>query len=306
MKIQKIVYPTDFSRCSDQALGYAAFAASLFHAELHMLHGLVLHDDDPHNPEHHFPDYQELEKKMKTGISKGMDELMGALKFQPAMALCSQRRGFDASEVILEYLHEVDADLVVMGTHGRRGPTRMLLGSVANKVVRWAHCPVLTVPEVKEPRGGDAVKTIIVPVDFSALSQRAAHSAAKLAELYKADLVLLHVVDLPAYPSFYDTSFLAGSEEMKRKSFKALQDLSHELELEHPPTLEVRFGGAATEILTYCETKECDLIVMGNQGLGGFRLFGLGSTAERVVRRSRTPVLTIRSKDKEEEEEGEG
>ncbi len=298
MKIQKIVCPTDFSPCSDQALGYAAFVASLFHAELHMLHGLVLHQDDPHNPEHHFPDHEELERKMKEVISAGMDRLVGSLEFEPSMVLCAQRRGFDASEVILEYVKEVDADLVVMGTRGRRGSARILLGSVADRVVRWADCPVLTVPEETPHRTGDSVERILVPIDFSATSRRAVEAAWELAQLSEADLVLLHVIDLPSYPGFYDTSFLNDREGMKRKSLAALESLAHELEVKNV-AFEVRFGRPAHEILDSCHSRECDLIVMGNRGLSGFRMFGLGTCAEHVVRGAKCPTLTVRSDESE-------
>jgi nucleotide-binding universal stress UspA family protein len=298
MKIRRIVCATDFSPCSDQALGYAAFIASLFRAELHMLHGLVLHHDDPHNPEHHFPDLKELEEKMSEITSAGMDRLVASLEAEPSMLLCAQRRGFDASEVILEYVEEVDADLVVMGTHGRRGSARILLGSVADKVVRWADCPILTVPEETSHQTGHSVEQILVPVDFSAVSRRAVEAAWDLSQITEAGLVLLHVVELPSYPGFYDTSFLDDREGMKRKSLEALENLAHELQLEHI-ACEARLGRPAHEILASCQARECDLIVMGNRGLSGFRMFGLGTTAEHVVRGAKCPILSIRPRESE-------
>ena len=302
MKIRRVICPTDFSPCSDRAMGFAAFVASLFHAELHMLHGLILHEDDPHNPEHHFPDQKELETRMKEVISEGMEKLMGSLRFEPSMVLCAQRRGFDASEVIQEYIREVDADLVVMGTHGRRGSTRVLLGSVADKVVRWAPCPVLTVPEGKGHKAGDSFERIVAPVDFSLPSKRAVSAAFELARVFEAELVLLYVVELPSYPGFHDTSFFDDREGMRQKSLVALESLAADLEIQDA-AFEVRFGRPAHEILASCQEKGCDLIVMGNRGLSGFRMFGLGTTAEHVVRGAKCPTLTLRPNVEGTEEE---
>jgi nucleotide-binding universal stress UspA family protein len=294
MQIQKLVCATDFSACSERALGYAALIASLFSAELHLLHGLVLHEDDVHNPEHHFPDHDELDRKMADLLSLGMDGVLSDPGFDPATVLCVQRRGISASALILDYAMEIDADLVVIGTHGRRGTFRWLLGSVADKVIRWATCPVLTVPEARLPRAAGSVLRILTPVDFSPLSRYAVATSRELAATFKADLVLLHVVELPSYPGFYETYFLNDMKGIERQSVAELETLATELELEDR-TLEIRFGRPAEEIWASCQARECDLIVMGNCGLSGFRMGGLGTTAENVVRGARCPTLTVRA-----------
>ena len=85
-------------------------------------------------------------------------------------------RGYSAGEVILRYTDEHDIDLVVMGTHGRRGPARLFLGSVAEEVVRHAPCPVLTLREEKAPQAIEAVEKILVPVDFFDASEEVERS----------------------------------------------------------------------------------------------------------------------------------
>ena len=65
IQLRKILFPTDFSPCADQALDHALHLAQQYQAELHMLHAIVLHEDDPHNPAHHFPNLNEIHKRLQ-------------------------------------------------------------------------------------------------------------------------------------------------------------------------------------------------------------------------------------------------
>ncbi len=116
-----------------------------------------------------------------------------------------------------------------MGTHGRRGPARLFLGSVAEEVVRHAPCPVLTLREKKTPEAIEAVAKILVPVDFSPYSKEALSFAKELAALYGAGLQVLHTIEEPAYPYFYtpggSLSPVEQLEALREKAEEALDEL---------------------------------------------------------------------------------
>ena len=145
IRLQKILFPTDFSPCADRAFDLALLLAQHFGAELHMFHAVVLHEDDPHNPAHHFPDPEAIHHRLERLADSEMARLLERQGATEARIRQVKSRGISAAPSILEYADECDADLIVMGTEGRRGPSHLLLGSVAEEVVGHARCPVLTV-----------------------------------------------------------------------------------------------------------------------------------------------------------------
>ncbi len=191
---------------------------------------------------------------------------------------------------------ELGADLIVLGTHGRRGATRLFLGSVAEEVVRHAACPVLTSREAADPQPPAAPQRVLLPVDFSAPSRRIAALAAELAGRWGATLQLLHVLELPPLPSFY--GLLPDATALERLR----QDAAEELATLAATTIggdgvhwegAVSRGRAAEEIVRFAAEHGGELIVMPTQGRGGFDRLLLGSTAERVLRMAACPVLTL-------------
>jgi len=145
LRIKKILYTTDFSECSIGVLPQAVYLANKYNAELHMLHAIVLHAFDPLNPEYQFPDIDNLVSLFEKNARERMDYELLNDELKNINIIKIQERGFSAAPVILDYCKENDIDLIVMGTHGRRGLGQLFLGSVAEEVVRLAECPVLTV-----------------------------------------------------------------------------------------------------------------------------------------------------------------
>ena len=140
MKIQKILVPVDFSQCSEHALDYAVELADKLGASVHVLSVIGI-------PSYGVPE-------LGVGITATMMDNMIADNQAALDALARPRklysknmiiRAVDERDVILQTVEELGADLIVMGTHGRRGISRALLGSVAEMVVRTAAVPVLTV-----------------------------------------------------------------------------------------------------------------------------------------------------------------
>jgi nucleotide-binding universal stress UspA family protein len=184
-----------------------------------------------------------------------------------------------------------------MGTHGRGGVARLLMGSVAEKVVRTAPCPVVTVHGARNPSPA-GFRRILVPTDFSAASGAALDTARLLADQFAASLHLLHVL-----PEMFDGA--AGSELFISEApavrtlrlMNARERLAHRIPTELPRstvTTEVIFGDPAETIAAYADDNHFDLIVMGTHGRTGIAHL-LGTVAERVVRTAQCPVMTTRT-----------
>jgi nucleotide-binding universal stress UspA family protein len=210
--------------------------------------------------------------------------------------------GHPASE-ILRVARETQAGLIVMGTHGRSGLGRLVMGSVAEAVVREASCPVLTVKfpagdEVERPAtsaGTLSVRTILHPTDFSAEARGAFDLACALARDYGARLVVVHVKPIPP---------LLGSEfgavfppepadvyDSLRQQLSNMRPANAGIPVEH----HLLEGDAAGQILHQAADCKCDLIVMGTHGRTGVGRMLLGSVAEAVVRQASCPVLTVKA-----------
>ena len=292
LNFERIVFPTDFSDCSEHAFDYAVFMAERFESELHMLHAQVLHFADPANPSHHFPEAEalldRLEKVAHSELGAVADRGdLSVLKIRQA-----QRRGIDIGSVILDFSREIDAGLIVMGTHGRRGAKRLLLGSVAEDVLRRSPGPVLLVRETGERTHREKIDSILVPIDFSAASRAAATAAAGLAEVVRADLRLLHVVEIPSLPSVYGQPLVFDLSDLTARSLGALEDLAGELELPTETKLLSVPGHPATEIVAEAKKTDAGLIVMPPHNRGHLGALLTGRTTDQVVRRAPCPVLT--------------
>jgi nucleotide-binding universal stress UspA family protein len=297
--IRKILYPTDFSPCASHALPHALDLAERHRAELHLLHAIVLHEGDPANAAHQLPNieelYRTLEEQTEAQLRAISDEYSGgALEIKHALV-----RSISAAGATLDYAAESDIDLVVMGTHGRRGLKRLLLGSVAEEVVRLAPCPVLTVPERRDGRPVEQVTRIVVPVDFSEHANLAIAYAKELAVFYEADMHLVHVMDEIVYPDFYPAAMPSGesiTEQLRGQSLERMNDLLAQISDPHVEAhTHVRSGRAAPAIAEFAQQQSADLIVIASHGLTGIRHMLLGSVTEQLIRRAPCPVFTAKA-----------
>ncbi len=287
---KRILVPTDFSPSANRALPLAKKIAERFDAEIHLLHVRVLLDD-PH------VDSQTLDK-----IERVLSD------WEPATRLALEEAGMDglspihahiergivAAEVILNAITEYDCDLVIMGTHGRRGLKRLLTGSVAQEVVHHSAVPVLTVrANADDPR---LPQKILVAVDFSDTSLEAVQWAAAMAPVLDAKITLLHVVERQVYPDFYvlDSPLEERLKEVVSHCHRSLSDIAKEHLADVPSTTAVIQAHPAQGIASFAEENDHDLVVLATKGLSGLSHALLGSVAERVVRLSETPVLTVR------------
>ena len=299
MNIDRILFPTDFSDSSRQALPYAVALAEAHDAELHLLHASVLHASDPANPSHHFPEMESLTTELEERADARMKKIIEEHAPEPLTVVHEQRRGISAPPVVLEYVDENDIDLVVMGTHGRRGLRHLMLGSVTEEVVRRASCPVLTARERKEPGEIAGFETILAPVDFSEHSELALQHAVGLAREFGADLQLLHVVEEITYPDFYYPAPLTGEQmatEIRERVAERLEEALERIEESGVhASVHVVEDRPAPGIADFAEENGADLVVVGTHGLTGVKRALLGSVAEGVIRRSAPPVLTVKA-----------
>ncbi|MFB6164236.1 MAG: universal stress protein [Haloarculaceae archaeon] len=198
-----------------------------------------------------------------------------------------------AHRAIVEYAGKAGADLIVMGTHGRTGLDRYVLGSVAARTLRRARIPVLTVREGASLPAEAAIEDVLVPTDGSEVAQRALDRALDLAEATGAGLHLLSVVDTSV--AMDDSGTAAVVEALEEAGERALDDAAERAAAADVPVVEreVAHGPPAAVIADYADDEAVDLIVMGTHGRTGLGRILLGSVTERVVRRAHGPVLTV-------------
>jgi len=214
------------------------------------------------------------------------------------------REGNTAGE-ILEQATSMKADLLVIGTHGRSGFDRFVLGSVAERVLRKATCPVMTIPKRlpdAEPAGAVLYKRILCPVDFSESSLHALKYATSLAQEADGQLTVLHVLG-NEFETAGDVAGLTPDAGLAISSFvrqreEALRRRLQEVVATAPEFCSVEWqithGKPWREVLRVAAGQASDLIVMGVHGGGAVDLRFFGSTTQHVVRDANCPVLTLR------------
>lgn len=207
----------------------------------------------------------------------------------------------DPANAILKEAARRQADLIVLGTHGRKGFARWVLGSVTERVLREAPCPVLAVPRGVRDRTALGFGRILCAIDFSGASGPALEYASALSEDQSAELLALNVVE----PSTRggaglqeptSTSAFDAAAEFKRIAADRLIALIP-ASLRKKVTVRelVTLGSPATEILRVAERDRCDLIVLGVSKRTGADLLLFGSTTQEVLRLAKCPILTVAS-----------
>ena len=300
MQLRRILYPTDFSPCARQAFAHAAALARLFGAELHLFHAITLGGQEPFDPMFYFPAADEAYAEAGRAVARELDALAADPLVAGLAVVQAQRRDFQPGPAILDYAADHDVDLVVMGTHGRRHVARLLLGSVAEEVVRRSACPVLSLRSGDDPTREHpaAARALLVPFDFSPPARRVFADAADLAQRWGARLHLLHVLEEPQWAEVYGFADFAEVARQRERLVpgieRRLRGIAAALAPGVPSEVEVRVGRPATEILAVAARPGIDLVVMASRGLAGVRRLLFGSTAEEVVRLSATPVMVIK------------
>ena len=299
IEIRRILCPTDFSEFSERALRYATVLARWYESQIEALH--VVQQMLPHGDATPMvPSWSLLNPDICAKLRERLNEFVAPVAELGIDAVVAVKEGDAAGEILREATAQ-KTDLVVMGTHGRGGFQHLVLGSVAEKVLRRCACPVLTVPRAA-PDETHALpfKRLLCPVDFSEASNQALRYALSLAQESNAELLLLHVLEaLPeADPLASSVVFDLGAyrralEESALTRLRAL--VPEEARTWCKPVEVIGRGKAYHEILRVCAERAVDLVVMGVQGRGALDLALFGSTTHHVIRAGTCPVLTLRA-----------
>lgn len=298
--LNQILCPTDFSPSSHRAFEQATALARWYEAEITLLHVRPL--TMVPTPAMAYLPVPPPPQRPLTGVER--ERLMAKLRAFAAPAREAGvpvpiliAEGDPAAEIVRE-AQDRAANLVVMGTRGRKGLERLFLGSVAETVLRQAPCPVLTVSPVVEnsPRPG-AFRRILCPLDLLDGSPHTARFALSLAQEAGAQVVLFHFLEGGPYPAKrepfgVDLSY-CRSEAERFARFELQQLLPDQVRDWCLPQVEVVSGQADREILAAAERYRSDLVVMGAHS-SAFEQAVFGSTAQHVVRAATCPVLTVR------------
>jgi nucleotide-binding universal stress UspA family protein len=279
---KNILFATDFSSTTELALPYALQIARRSGGTIHAVH-VIAPDVYPLVPPSEWAKMAQEEKEFR---EKKRTELEEALHDVPHQFLLPSGDVWDNLETVIE---EEDIDLVVLGTHGRTGVEKILLGSVAEKIFRRAHCPVLTVgPGLSSKTRsvtGAGLRRILYATDFGPESLAAAPYAVCLAKEHGAELILVH--------SIHTTE--SGQVDT---AFQTLRDVVPSgAGLEFKPTLVVAHGAPQATILEAATKHDADLIVLGVRS--GPRYSAVIAHFPRsivylILAEAPCPVLTIR------------
>ena len=284
--LQNILFATDFSGPSEQALPYALSIARHYDSRVFVLH--VMRPDlfamvPPENS-------SALLDQARVHAESEMANLLisGRLRDVPHQVLLTQGDLWAVIDEVLQ-LHQID--MIVVGTHGRTGARKLLMGSSAEEIFRLATCPVLTVgPRVTSAPPSEAhLKRILYATDFTLHSEGAAAYAVSLAQEHGAHLTLLHVIKDPDHVSDTNNAML---QDFFRRRLRYLVPEGADAWCD--PDLVVEFGTPAEMILKTAGERRADLIVLGIRRSATFAGHLPPATAYKVVCQSHCPVLTVR------------
>ncbi len=292
LTLTRILCPTDFSEVSTKAEAYATSLAGRYGASLHLLH--VDPPSPVMSPYGEIPVDIRLFEDQRQQAEHDLTAARERARAAGVPADASILGGYPARE-ILDVANREHSDLIVLGTHGRGGFEHLLLGSVAEKVMRKAPCPVMVVPAGAGTGGDVRFSKILCPIDGSASSADAVSYAVSLARETDGRLTLLYVVEpMPPVGEYGPLD----AEELRRAG-----EAHATAVLRAAVTPEVRecckvdeavaFGKASERILDSAASHSADVIVMGVRGRGAIDLMAFGSTTNDVIRRAVCPVLAV-------------
>lgn len=302
MTPRRILVPTDFSPSAEAALAHAVSLADRFRAPLHLLHVVHQTNTDLYGLGDAEVHIDRLREEAESSARARLADLAPGMATQAVHTSVARRSEGGVVDAIEEYVLDSAIDLVVMGTHGRQGLGRLMLGSVANRLVRRGVAPVLTVRREKEEgetAAPVAYDSILAPIDFSDHSKTALRLSKEVTAQYEATQHLLFVAEKRVLPTFSDTgipgvSVVEMDPEIVANAEEALDELNASVGGPEVTTAQhLEEGDVAQTIIDFAEAREADLIVMATRGLTGIDRFVLGSNTERVVRAAPCPVLTV-------------
>jgi len=285
--IKTILCAIDLSDISTHVLGLAAEFAEACDAKLMVLHVVEIWDK-----RYDFI-VAEIGKRIEVeAYGKVQTELdrLGKSKGVPVEVVVQKGQ---AIETIQDAIKKLQPDLVVMGSHGRRGMDNILLGSVAERILRVSPVSVLVVRPPKNPD----IYTLLCAVDLSDCSRTALERAIELAKQDKvASLKVLHVFEVPIgyleAGMSYETA-LIKTRDIHQREFDAFLEQYKTCGVKLEPVLEE--GAPASLVVKYAENIKADLLVIGAHGKSRLTAMLIGGISTKIVHRSTVPVLAVKA-----------
>jgi nucleotide-binding universal stress UspA family protein len=292
-KLDTILVATDFSETAEASLDWAIDLAKRHGASIDLVHSLAL----PNEVSDYIPSSHSMTEELQRAALNRLDESASRARNQGVEVKPELLLGLPSRNILEAAETDPAADLIVIGTRGLTGIRHLLLGSTAERVVKNAKCPVLSVHphDVEQHR---PLETVLVPTDFSEDADLAITAAARLlpAGGEAARLILLHAYALPFEYTAYGTiptsfDYLADTEgeALEKLNAKAAELAEAGLQVD----VVAKEGYPPDAIVDEAKSSGADLIAMGTQGRSAIANLLLGSTAERVVQHAGCPVLTV-------------
>jgi nucleotide-binding universal stress UspA family protein len=297
----KILVAVDFGACSKRALEAAASIARSTGGALHVLH---VYEPPYYAPEAliHLPGQAPMPivDYVRGSAEAQLEQFASAVRADTTLTggVQTHLTAGLAFQAIPQQARALGAGLVVLGTHGRHGLSHVLLGSVAERVVRDAPCPLLVVRDTEgAPPFPAAFDRVLVPVDFGPDAAAATTTALDLVGHRVDALHLAHVVPAPAYTGDVLVPHRGGVKLAQFLHDDALELLGEFATSQEATgaSLHVLQGGASEHLIRLAVEEDAQLIVMGTRGRHGLAHFFVGSVAERVLRHTPCPVLIVRA-----------
>jgi nucleotide-binding universal stress UspA family protein len=292
--INRILYATDLSSTSEPAWDEAQRLGRLFNAEILLLHVVAPPVVLP--VEGYFPPdlYGEVIQDARRAAEKGFDRLLGSVAGSGLKVRLRLEAGPVATR-ILEVASQEAADLLVVGTHGRTGLQRAMLGSIADRMVRQATCPVLTVRPRPESRPRREIRRICYATDFSPTARAAWPWVVAIASAAGAEVDLVRVTFAPVADRHMPAEAIGRMAQLLQEQGQIEVERFLERSTLPRERIHVRLspGVPGEQIVHQAQERAADLIVMGTHGWSGVVRWMLGSVAHYVIQTAPCPVLTI-------------
>ncbi len=291
---KRILAATDFSEYSKVALDICLGVSRCMKTKLYVLHTIEKIPQDYR----HLPSGTALADKKRKLEDDAIDKIKAMIPvetMEKGSIVPLVRFGKPFLET-MQVVKENNVDLLVIGTHGRAGVDRVMLGSVAERIVRKAGCPVMVIKGIKYT----GFKRIIVPIDFSDCSRKALEYAIATARAHNSRLTILHVYEKSFVEPYVNA---ANSEEKADEIMKEIERVNETKYDEFLKTVDLngveyekllKKGIAETDIVEIAMEQQANLIVMGTHGRSGIKHILIGNTAEEVVRTVHCDIIIVK------------
>lgn len=295
---KKILVPLDGSTTAEAVLPYVEAFAAGFKTAVELLSVIDIGAMTTHlapDRVRHLDSVVAYEEKRCTAYLEDVAKL-----FSGSGAECRIVRGTPA-EIILEGTHDDRDTLIAMATHGRSGPKRWLLGSVAEKVLRGTSLPLFLVRAAAAKTAPQRIiNSMVVPLDGSPLAEQILPTVCRWARALDVEVTLIRAFEFPTAAYVGSEAYLPDydkfREEARREAADYLKAKEKVLVGEGVRTVSILTleGPAADEIISYAQTAPAAVIAMSTHGRSGIQRWMLGSVTEKVVRHADDPVLVVR------------